>query len=202
MRDDQYSAVETYLEIIDDQVSAIWDEWLAAREEPPSKRGYQRWNVVSKSKLQKVWNSFAKFGFVRNESDLDDIASEVITNAARIHVNTALMGHTSDRISSTLNKIDEDITEEEAEELVDGFEDFALDEHGQWRLSDRYNKLDDMAIDVISASTPEEKIIAVDKLLNFVHPRSDLASWFVQGGSNSLAELSAKPNPMRRRRRQ
>ena len=31
-------------------------------------------------------------------------------------------------------------------------------------------------------------------MLNVVHQRSDLASWFVKGGSNALADLSASPS--------
>lgn len=35
-----------------------------------------------------------------------------------------------------------------------------------------------------------EKLYTIDKMLNVVHQRSDLASWFVEGGSKSLSKLS------------
>jgi hypothetical protein len=30
-------------------------------------------------------------------------------------------------------------------------------------------------------------------MLNVVHPRSDMASWFIEGGSHALAQLSGSP---------
>jgi hypothetical protein len=38
--------------------------------------------------------------------------------------------------------------------------------------------------------TPEEKLITIDKILNVVHQRSDIAYWFVEGGSRALSQLS------------
>ena len=40
------------------------------------------------------------------------------------------------------------------------------------------------------AKTPEEKIVIIDQILNVAHQRSDLASWFIEGGSYSLSKLS------------
>ena len=37
---------------------------------------------------------------------------------------------------------------------------------------------------------PEDKLLTIDKMLNVVHPRSDMASWFIEGGSSSLSKLS------------
>ena len=37
---------------------------------------------------------------------------------------------------------------------------------------------------------PEDKLVTIDKMLNVVHPRSDMASWFIEGGSSSLRKLS------------
>jgi hypothetical protein len=37
---------------------------------------------------------------------------------------------------------------------------------------------------------PEDKLVTIDKMLNVVHPRSDMASWFIEGGSSSLSKLS------------
>ena len=41
---------------------------------------------------------------------------------------------------------------------------------------------------------PEDKLVTIDKMLNVVHPRSDMASWFIEGGSNSLSKLSGYQN--------
>jgi|ERR1035437_244399 hypothetical protein len=37
---------------------------------------------------------------------------------------------------------------------------------------------------------PEDKLVTIDKMLNIVHPRSDMAGWFIEGGSSSLSKLS------------
>ena len=36
----------------------------------------------------------------------------------------------------------------------------------------------------------EDKLVTIDKMLNVVHPRSDMAGWFIEGGSSSLSKLS------------
>jgi len=37
---------------------------------------------------------------------------------------------------------------------------------------------------------PEKELVIIDKMLNVVHQRSDIANWFVQGGSRALSQLS------------
>lgn len=44
------------------------------------------------------------------------------------------------------------------------------------------------------ASSPEEKLVLIDQMLNVVHQRSDIANWFVEGGSRALAQLSGSPS--------
>jgi len=41
----------------------------------------------------------------------------------------------------------------------------------------------------------EKKVVLIDSILNVVHQRSDLASWFVQGGSAALSDLSGYEIP-------
>lgn len=42
---------------------------------------------------------------------------------------------------------------------------------------------------------PEKKVMLIDSILNVVHQRSDMASWFVQGGSGALSDLSGYEIP-------
>ena len=37
---------------------------------------------------------------------------------------------------------------------------------------------------------PEKKLKKIDEILNVVHQRSDIAGWFVEGGSAALSKLS------------
>lgn len=176
-----------YQELIDEEAMNIWYQWLKDRKK---KNAVQPWSVVSKAKLFKVWKSFAKFGFVRNEKDLDEIITQIILNAARFTANTLLMGHTErDGIDWLAEQTDEEYAT--IEQLFDGFEDYCVDETGQWRISDRVDKLNELVLKIFDTNTPEERLIATDIVLNFVHQRSDIASLFVEGGKKTLNELSA-----------
>ena len=43
---------------------------------------------------------------------------------------------------------------------------------------------------LLNSDEPEEILTIIDKMLNVIHQRSDIAAWFVQGGSKSLDILS------------
>jgi len=53
--------------------------------------------------------------------------------------------------------------------------------------------LEELLVELLRASTPEEKLLLIDRMLNVVHQRSDIADWFVEGGSHALAQLSGSP---------
>lgn len=44
--------------------------------------------------------------------------------------------------------------------------------------------------ELIQSDRPETDLVIIDKMLNVVHQRSDIANWFVQGGSYALSQLS------------
>ena len=48
--------------------------------------------------------------------------------------------------------------------------------------------------ELLRSTTPEEKLIIIDRMLNVVHRRSDIAEWFVEGGSKALSQLSSSPS--------
>ena len=43
---------------------------------------------------------------------------------------------------------------------------------------------------LLRSEVAEESLVIIDKMLNVVHMRSDIASWFVEGGSDALSSLS------------
>ena len=62
---------------------------------------------------------------------------------------------------------------------------------GQWRLSDYGLKpLHKLLAQLRKEFNPSKKLPILDKILNVVHQRSDIASWFVEGGSAALSQLS------------
>jgi len=45
---------------------------------------------------------------------------------------------------------------------------------------------------LVRSNKPEDDVPIIDKMLNVIHQRSDIASWFVEGGSASLSALSGE----------
>lgn len=39
---------------------------------------------------------------------------------------------------------------------------------------------------------PEQRLAKVDQILSVIHMRSDIAAWFVEGGSKALSQLSGQ----------
>jgi hypothetical protein len=55
--------------------------------------------------------------------------------------------------------------------------------------------IEQLSAQLYGENKPEMKVQIIDKILNVVHQRSDLASWFVQGGSSALSDLSGYEVP-------
>jgi hypothetical protein len=97
---------------------------------------------------------------------------------------------------------DEDITREKFynllfEEMTGKFFDYYMnDPEGKMGgfISDYgLRPLEELLVQLLRAGTPEEKLLLIDRMLNVVHQRSDIADWFVEGGSHALAQLSGSP---------
>ena len=155
------------------------------------KKGYrQQWDTVPAGRLKKIWNDYANLGFVRDEKGIDQIANTLQTNIHKIEVNNILSGH------SSLNPEEyaEEIT---GQEFPKGYfeqnENFFDDENGNWRLSDyAADDLTNASLDLRRAKTAEQKLQIIDHILNITHQRSDLSSWFVEGGQKTLNDLAGK----------
>lgn len=76
--------------------------------------------------------------------------------------------------------------------MIDKFGDYSTDpKSGHLYISDYgLEPLKKLIIKLRNEPKPEQRLVIVDKMLNVVHMRSDLASWFVQGGSSALSSLS------------
>ena len=98
---------------------------------------------------------------------------------------------------------DEDITRDKFYELLyekmkDNFYEYYMDdpkgEKGGFISDYGLEPLEKLLGQLLRANTPEEKLLIIDQMLNVVHWRSDIAQWFVEGGSQSLSKLSASPS--------
>jgi len=67
---------------------------------------------------------------------------------------------------------------------------------GQAYISDYgLQPLVSLSYELSRTTVPEQQLTTIDKMLNVAHQRSDLASWFVQGGSQALSQLSGYGDP-------
>lgn len=183
--------VHSYYEGMNDAAESIISEYEAHMGD---KSYRQKWQVVPSARLIKIWNDYAKTGFVRDEKGMDDIAWTVLYNIWKIHANTILCGHTSEDASSFAEGvIGENLEEKYGRDIFEDDISFFEDEHGSWRISDyALDPLVKASEKIESATTAEQKLQAVDHILNIVHARSDLSGWFVQGGKATLNQLAGK----------
>jgi len=150
-----------------------------------TKRKTQAWKLIKFNRLKKIWEDFAKYQGVRDERGLDEIIEQLKINFLKIYVNTELMGHT--QADPTEDFKEYGMTEKDENE----FGDYAVDDNGEWRISDyAITPMFNLLLKIRKADTPEDRLVYADQMLNVAHQRSDLASWFVEGGSSSLYKLS------------
>ncbi len=144
------------------------------------------WRVASAARLKAIWKSAAELGFVRDEKGLDEIADLFVNNIQRIQINNIISGH--EAVSA-----DEELAEYFDKDEIEAFVDWAIETPtGGWRISDYGIEPLMRLASLLIGEDPdaEEKLQLCDAILNVVHPRSDLASWFVQGGSMTASELA------------
>jgi len=76
------------------------------------------------------------------------------------------------------------------------YEYYTVDEKGHDIMSDYgTDPLVKLAFQLSREDDPAQKVVIIDKMLNVVHQRSDLASWFIEGGSAALSAISGYDIP-------
>jgi hypothetical protein len=96
------------------------------------------------------------------------------------------------------NNYEEGMTREKIREILyenlkEKFYDYFVEDpkSGQAYISDYgYNALVNLSQEIHGTTNPDQRLVIMDKLLNVVHQRSDIAGWFVEGGSSALSQLS------------
>ena len=148
----------------------------------------QPWKVIPAKRIIAIWKNAAKAGFMleRDEKALQQIADLMVENVMRLYINTQLAGHGTDSSEVVFQNLglDDEI------ENVEAFVDWCVDYPGGWRISD-YG-LEDLikgAIQLLDDPTSDQQLVIIDTMLSVTHQRSDLASWFVEGGTSTLNRL-------------
>lgn len=140
----------------------------------------QPWNVLDAEMVKQMWLEFSDTGDVTNRTGLETARALVLNNVLRLYVNTEVAGHTARRA--------EDVVEDYEIGDLDAFVSWAIDTpEGDWRISDYgLDKLLDIAVKLKHAATPGRMVMYIDHILHVTHMRSDLASWFIEGGRDTL----------------
>lgn len=150
----------------------------------------QPWTLIPFPRLKKIWEDFMYQGVVRDTRGLDMIQDIIQTNILKLYVNTELSGHSE--VDPKYDFEEYGYTERDKNDFygyVDKISDYAFNDFGGRRLG-----LTTLLGQVRKASTPEEKLPILDQILNVLHQTSDLASYFVEGGSSALSQLSGSPS--------
>jgi len=187
-----------YLREIDDDID--WDLYEIFDETKfntlygfleDKKRGIKRqpWKVIPFNRLKKIWEDYMRTGVVRDTRGLEMIEDIVQDNIIKLYVNSELVGHTSHNPDEDFEEAG--FSEEDKNDFydyVDKFSDYAFHDFDGKRLG-----LTTLLGHLRKARTPEEKVVIIDQILNVAHQTSDLAAWFIEGGSSALSQLSSSP---------
>lgn len=147
------------------------------------------WNVISFPRLKKIWQDHARYHIIRDVRGMEYIVDMMIKNVARLQATTELAGHEQG------GDVDQYLDDNEMEPLKDeeqksDFYHYYLETEYGTPISDYGLKpLWDLLKELIEVDTPEEQLVIVDRMLQVVHQRGDMAALFVQGGSKALMDL-------------
>lgn len=148
------------------------------------------WRVVPAEKLKRVWQTAAELGFVRDEKGLLSIRDRFVENFLRLSVNTAISGHATYGYREVLED------HFDGDEEIETFVSWAVECETGWRLSDYgIDKLFILCAAMSETTESAEILMLCDLIMNVAHQRSDLASWFVAGGTRTLSELADGVRP-------
>lgn len=198
--DIDWGLYELLNDIKSEQMSAFHQVMMQEQPNDPGGKhlkARQEWNVVDFSMLKRQWEEYMKWGKVlpRYEKTIEHIEKTFTDNILKITVNTELSGHdTISPIEEWKEFFGDDMKQEEKERMAEYMDQYFGDwilENGQWRISDYGLKpLHKLLAQLRKEFDPSKKLPILDKILNVVHQRSDIASWFVEGGSSALSQLS------------
>lgn len=196
-----------YYDFWDEQSSAVYDtlnEFLADKKNGVTRK---RWRVIPHTQYKRALTEFVRYGeFMRFPTDnIKKWEWMIIRNVLSIYAITQLAGHSTyfpmDEFCNAFGyEVDEYIEDTDAsgyekasEELEKlGFYDWAIlpdgsDAWSDYGLEPMYKLLKELE----ESDTPEQKIVVINKIMNVVHQRGDLASAFIQGGYKSLTDISS-----------
>jgi hypothetical protein len=184
-------------------VSNVFSQFLEDKKNNINK---QKWNLIPFEQYKNALIEFMKYGkFMRFPTKyIYDWEKIIINNTMQLYANTVLSGHDSyfpynevleilgfEEDSDEYNKLNNNY--EEMTNYLDklGFYDYSIAPDGSDAISDYGLKpIFKLLNELEDAKTPEEKIVLINRILDVIHQRGDMASMFIEGGRNSLDKIS------------
>jgi len=183
----QFDDIEDVHYSIDDERNDILGEYFDKHHKMGT---MMSWSLIPFAPLKKIWEDYAEFGFVRDEIGITSIANHMLKNLARIQASTELAGHSQVGMNSQFE--DFGVKPPKGDKAFDFYNIFIETPYGTPISDYGLKPLWQLAEELMEARNAEDKLIAIDKMLNVVHQRGDLAALFVEGGTSSLVTLSSK----------
>jgi hypothetical protein len=150
----------------------------------------QSWSVIKGKSLIAEWNYFTKLRICHNKV-IDKFVRICTENYSKLYVNTVLMKHDSIDPCCFMQDFYTGLSPDEIEKWLEDYEDYAVDEKGNWRISDYgLEPIRKYLIDILLTDDYNKKLYLIDCILNVCHQRSDLSAWFVEGGRKTLSVLA------------
>jgi len=183
---DYESAVYYLYDQETDMIFHIIHEWNCNKGK---ENKLQYWELLNPKMIAKEWEYNYKTGAV-HEKIINKIQNVCIDNYLKLYINTVLFGHTSlhpfDYLESYLPE-DEEWDKDKVDEWLEDFEWFACDDNWNWKISDyAIDEMQRLLVNLIAEEDYTKKLFWIDQILNVVHQRSDLSSWFIDGGYHGL----------------
>ena len=184
---------ESYVK--DDLPSEYSDIKMEMEQEFLSGQKYQSWKLVPARDFIILWATFSKYGRI-DEDKLDKVWEIVKENVIKIAINTSVWQGEDPEFFGGKEKYD-DVTRDEWERYAYFISDRSNNQwirnlgevEGNARYSDAYQSLFKLLEKCYKSNTPEELLINIDTILNFVHGLGKMAKWFVEGGTSTLDKV-------------
>lgn len=178
-------------------VSDILYEFLDDKRNGIAKK---QWNLIPKEQYQNLLNRYMQWGDNARipERIVDDWIELICNNLITLEYMTELAGHSSSFPFDDVNYVFGDDVEnckdyyDYAQFLEDvGFYDWCQLPDGSDAISDFGIKpISNILNELSQNSTPEDKLIIINRCLDVVHCRGDLASTFIEGGRSTCSTIS------------
>lgn len=184
--DEWYDYNESMHELQDDIEYDLYHEMLSFQ--PGDKVS---WSVVPANRAKKIWKDYGELNIVRDTKGIQMIKDILITNIIKLYLINAICGHDT-FLPQNEWKDKFEMTPEQLEKVKEATDDYHfLTYNNQDLISDYGLPKLLQELPLLYKAKDEIEILQVsDRIFNIVHPRNDLAGFFIEGGSKTLYEMS------------